>query len=93
MNYVPCPRPGIGKVGKPTLAIGNFYAMRLPDITIYQYDVKISPELDGRDLDKARPVFRRPFFLRPSQPTLSRSGRSSNSSIWLGPMSCSMVEA
>lgn len=55
-EYKLCPRPGIGKKGKPVTAIGNFYGMRLPDITIYQYDVKISPELEKRDLDKARPA-------------------------------------
>lgn len=54
--YTPCPRPSVGKKGTPTNAIANYYAMEIPDITIYQYDVKISPELDSRDWEKARPV-------------------------------------
>lgn len=52
----PCSRPALGKKGKPVAAVANFYAVSIPDITIYQYDVKISPELDARDWDKARPV-------------------------------------
>lgn len=54
--WTPCLRPGVGRKGKPVMAVANFYAIQLPDINIHQYDVKISPELDRRDLDKARPV-------------------------------------
>lgn len=52
----PCVRPGIGKQGKALNVVSNFYQVTFKSITIHQYDIKFSPELDKRDWDKARPV-------------------------------------
>ena len=47
-------RPGWGTAGTPLTLLSNFFALRLPkDFTVYDYDVKISPD-DLRGPGKAR---------------------------------------
>ncbi|THG98015.1 hypothetical protein EW026_g4090 [Hermanssonia centrifuga] len=48
-------RPGWGTVGKPINLRANFFALRLPTkLTIYDYDVSITPKADLRGPRKAR---------------------------------------
>jgi eukaryotic translation initiation factor 2C len=42
------PRPGYGKLGKPVTLRANFFPIRIPKSSVYDYDVKTTPPSDGK---------------------------------------------
>eukprot|EP00850_Spirogloea_muscicola_P007880 SM000041S15439 [mRNA] locus=s41:105499:111602:+ [translate_table: standard] len=50
---VPPPRPGYGTIGRKVVLRANHFAVTLQDITIYHYDVAITPSVTSKGVNRA----------------------------------------
>ncbi|GAA5876643.1 hypothetical protein JCM16303_003610 [Sporobolomyces ruberrimus] len=57
-DLTPIRRPGYGTKGRPFEALVNAFEVRPPDITVYNYDVKIGPENERRPARLNRAIWR-----------------------------------
>jgi eukaryotic translation initiation factor 2C len=50
-------RPGYGKLGRPITLRANFFAVRVPNVPIYDYSVDITPKTDLRSQPMRSRIF------------------------------------